>query len=189
MILLLFAVAGIALAAVRGRKTGGRFSPEGILCLRGLWFLLAGLLLHEVPVWIPGFPAQLFGLFTVIWDLFVLIFLFLNRNRGLPVFLMIAGTLSNFCVIASNGFRMPVSPAALAMYPGMTPEAVAARKVGYFVAVRGANLYYLGDVVPVPFGRLGGFASAGDLLLGVGLMLLLAEVMDGDGIPTKEKSL
>ncbi|MDF2632370.1 MAG: hypothetical protein K0Q85_966, partial [Caproiciproducens sp.] len=95
----------------------------------------------------------------------------------LPVLLIAAGTICNYSVIALNHFRMPVSPAALAMYPGMTPEAVYAKKVNYFVATNGAKLYFLGDVIPVHLKRVGGFFSIGDVLLGFGIMIFIISVL------------
>lgn len=177
MILFFFALAGvlIGLAVNRGRV---RYALEGATRIHWLWLPVLGALLDSSLRWLPpGLTLPYAAPVTCAAYLCILAFLFRNRAEAVPAGMMAAGALSNFCVIAANGFRMPVSPAALAMYPGMTPEAVLARRVNYFVAVNGANLYYLGDVIPVPFRGLDGFLSVGDLLLGVGLALFLIAVM------------
>lgn len=182
MTLVLFAAVGVLIAAVQGKKNGA-FMPAQIAQVRALWLPIAGLLLHGLFNWLPSLAGRAAGPLTVAYESCILLFLFFNRKKLLPVFLMAAGTLSNFAVIAANGFRMPVSPAALAMYPGLTPGVVAAKKINYFIAVGGARLYALADWIPLPLGKLGGFISVGDLLLGVGLMFFTARVMTRTGSP------
>jgi hypothetical protein len=176
MTLFLFVLAGILIAAMRGRKDR-TFTPSQIVNAHALWLPVAGFLLHGLFDWAPSFALRTAGPLTLSYELCILLFFFFNRKERFPAILMTAGTLSNFAVIAANHFRMPVSPAALAMYPGLTPEAVAAKKVNYFIASNGSRLYLLADVIPLPLGKLSGFISVGDLLLGVGLMLFTARMM------------
>lgn len=173
MILFAFVLAGIIIGFVLNRRGGKKTHLQGVSSIRGLWLPLAAVLLHSTFTFLPGFALHYAAVLTSTGYLCILAFLFLNRKRKVPAALMAAGTLSNFAVIASNGFRMPVSPAALAMYPGMTPEAVYLQKVNYFIAQNGANLYLLGDVIPVPLRSLGGMISVGDLLIGFGLLLFI----------------
>jgi hypothetical protein len=63
------------------------------------------------------------------------------------------------------------------MYPDMTAEAVYAKRVNYFIAQSGANLYYLGDIIPIPLHSLRGFISAGDVLIGFGVLLFIVVVI------------
>ena len=177
MILFLFALAGVVAAVVLNARRGEKFSLDEVTRIRGLWFPIAGVLLHGLFNWAPALALRYAGLLTCAGYLCIFCFLFLNRERKAPTIFMALGSLSNFSVIAANGFRMPVSPAALAMFPTMTPEALYAKKVNYFVAMNGAHLYPLGDVIPVPLGSWGGFASVGDLLLGVGVALFIVNVM------------
>ncbi|MBE6823004.1 MAG: hypothetical protein E7518_07910 [Ruminococcaceae bacterium] len=177
MILLIFALVGGVAAVVENLRRGTKPMLEGLACIRALWLPIVGFLLHGLISWAPAFALRFAGPLMSAYYFCILLFLFLNRREKIPMLFMALGSLCNFSVIAANGFRMPISPLALTMYPGMTPEAVYAEKVNYFVAVNGANLYPLGDIIPVPLGRLGGFASVGDLLLGVGLMLFLWKVL------------
>lgn len=177
MILFAFVLVGIVAGLVMNWRRGKKNHLQGVSRIRGLWLPLAGILLHGSFSFLPGFALRYAAVITTTDYLCILAFLFLNRQRKVPAALMASGSLSNFAVIAANGFRMPVSPAALAMYPGMTPEAVYAQKVNYFIAQNGANLYLLGDVIPVPLHGLSAFISVGDLFIGSGLMLFIMWVL------------
>jgi len=177
MILFIFILAGMIIGLVMNWRRGKKNTLEGISHLHGLWLPVAGLLLDNSFSYLPDFALHYAGIITCASYFCVLCFIFLNHEKKLPAVFMAAGSLSNFAVIAANGFRMPVSPAALAMYPGMTAEAVYAKKVNYFIAQNGANLYYLGDIIPAPLRTLGGFLSVGDLLLGIGLLLFIVWVI------------
>ena len=150
MTLFLFVLAGILIAAVRGRKDR-TFTPSQIVNAHALWLPVAGFLLHGLFDWAPSFALRTAGPLTLSYELCILLFFFFNRKERFPAILM--------------------------MYPGLTPEAVAAKKVNYFIASNGSRLYLLADVIPLPLGKLSGFISVGDLLLGVGLMLFTARMM------------
>ncbi len=177
MLLFIFALAGIVIGFAMNRLQGRKNQLQNISDIRGLWLPIAGVLLHLPFSYFPAFALQFAWLLTTLSSLCIVVFLILNRGRLLPVLFIAAGTVCNYSVIALNHFRMPVSPAALAMYPGMTPEAVYAKKVNYFVATSGAKLYFLGDVIPVPLKRVGGFFSIGDVLLGIGIMIFIISVL------------
>lgn len=172
MTLLFFALAGFAAALLRGRKNGG-IRLSGLAEIRAVWLPAAAVLLHAAFSFAPSFAKNFAGLLTCSCTGLILLFLFYNRKAKLPAALTAAGTLCNFAVIASNGFRMPVSAAALGMYPGLTAAEVAARKPNYFIAGEGTRLYALADIIPLPLGKLGGYISVGDLLLGAGIMLFV----------------
>lgn len=177
MTLLVFVLAGILIAIIVDLRRGEKITLDGVAEIRALWLPVAGLLLHGLITWAPAFALQYAGILTSITYLSILCFLFLNREKLVPCIIMAVGSLSNYIVIAANGFRMPVSPAALQMFPTMTPEALYAKKVNYFVALHGANFYYLGDIIPVPLPKFGGFASVGDLILGIGLAAFIIAAM------------
>ena len=177
MILFAFILAGILIGLLANWRHGKKNDFQGISRIHGLWLPIAGVLLHGSFSFLPNFALHYAGIITCTGYLCIFSFLFLNRKKKLPIAFMAAGSLSNFSVIAANGFRMPVSPASLAMYPGMTAEAVYARRVNYFIAQNGAHLYFLGDIIPVPLRTLGGFISVGDLLLGFGLLLFIVWVL------------
>lgn len=177
MILFVFVLAGILIGFAVNWRRGRKNSLGGVSRLHGLWLPIAGLLLDGSFSYLPAFALRYAGIITCTSYLCIFGFLFLNREKKFPVILMALGSLSNFIVIASNGFRMPVSPAALAVYPGMTAQAVYAKRVNYFIAQNGANLYFLGDIIPAPLHGLGGFLSIGDLVLGLGLLLFIVWVL------------
>jgi hypothetical protein len=184
MLLFLFALAGIVISLAMNRLQGRKNPLQNVSDIRGLWFPIAGVLLELPFSYFPSFALQFAWILTTLSSLCVVAFLILNRRRALSVLLIAAGTVCNYCVIAFNHFRMPVSPAALAMYPGMTPEAVYAKKVNYFVATDGARLYFLGDIIPVHLKRIGGFFSVGDVLLGLGIMLFIISVLTAQKLAT-----
>ncbi len=177
MILFVFVLVGIVAGLVMNRRSGKKNQLQGVSCIRGAWLPLTGILLHASFTFLPAVALQYAAVITTLDYACILVFLFLNRQRKVSAALMAVGSLSNYAVIAANRFRMPVSPAALSMYPGMTPEAVYAKKVNYFIALNGANLYPLGDIIPVPLRWLGAFISVGDLFIGVGLLLFIVWVL------------
>jgi hypothetical protein len=172
-----FALAGILLGLALNLYHGKKSNLKGIYEIRALWLPIAGLLLESIFTYFPRFALQFAGLIICTSYLCIFVFLFLNRVIKIPVVLIAAGSLSNFIVILCNGFRMPVSPASLAMYPNMTAAAVYAQRGNYFIAQSGANLYFLGDVIPSPLGAMGGFLSIGDLLLGFGILLFIVAIL------------
>lgn len=181
MILFLFALAGIVIALLMNRLQGRNNQLQNITDIRGLWYPIAGVLLELPFSYFPAFALQFSWILTTMSSLCIIVFLVLNHRRLLPVLLIAAGTICNYCVISFNHFRMPVSPAALAMYPGMTPEAVYAKRANYFIATgNNAKLYFLGDVIPVHVKLIGGFISAGDVLLGLGIMFFIISVLKAE---------
>lgn len=181
MVLFLFVLAGILVATAVNHSRGIKNQYGNIAAIRGLWLPVAGLL-SELPfTYFPSFAAKVAWLFTGLSYLCIIVFLILNRRRWLAAVLTGVGTLCNLLVIVCNNFRMPVSQKALVMYPGMTAEAVYAKKANYFIAGSGTKFYYLGDVIPVPVPLVGGFISVGDILLGLGIacfiVLILTDTM------------
>lgn len=177
MILFIFIVVGLLAGFVKNKVQGTRFSFSEVSKLRGLWLPIAGVLLHGVFSFAPRFALRHAPFITCIAYFCIFAFLVINRRYRLPTALMALGSLGNFLVIAANGFRMPVSAAALAMFPGMTAAAVFERKVNYFIVQGKVNLYFLADIIPLPLPRLASFLSVGDLFLGLGILLLLVAVI------------
>lgn len=177
MLLFAFVLLGILIGMALNRYHGRKNQLRNVSNLSGLWFPIAGLLLELPFSYFPAFALQFNWLLISLSSLCVFTFLIVNRRRWLADFLIAAGTLCNYCVIAFNHFRMPVSRAALAMYPGMTAEAVYAKKVKYFIASGEVKLPFLGDVIPVHLPILGGFISVGDVLLSFGVMIFIILVL------------
>lgn len=177
MLLFAFVLGGIVIGTAMNRFHNRKNQLQNLLDIRGLWFPIVGFLLELPFSYFPAFALQFNWLLTSLSSLCILVFLMFNFRRGLPILLIAAGTLCNYCVIAFNHFRMPVSPDALAMFPGMTAEAVYAKKVNYFIALGDVRLYYLGDMIPVHLPLIGGFFSVGDVLLGFGIMIFIILVL------------
>lgn len=152
------------------------------------WLLLAILPLLSVFLmkYYPTIPLLPKAAVTTFSYLCVIIFVVANRKFKIPAVLLGLGTLCNYLVIASNSFRMPISPTALSIYSTMTPEAVIAQRADYFVATDGANFLFLGDVIYMPLKVLGGFMSVGDILLAAGMFLLIVQVMGKNCLPSKK---
>jgi MFS family permease len=104
----------------------------------------------------------------------LVVFLVLNgRNVGLTV--AAAGLISNLVVIVANGGRMPVS-AAVWKESGRSLHTIAGSGVYHNNTLTGSHshLAWLGDVFPLPLGKvLGNTVSLGDLLIVVGLAIFV----------------
>lgn len=173
MILFVFVIIGVLVGLMINWRRGVKNSLDAVNRIHGLLLPIAGVLLEGSFTYLPKLTVHYAGIITCTSYLCIFAFLYLNRTNRAAAGLMALGSLSNFSVIAANSFRMPVSPAVLSMYPGLTAEAVYAKKVNYFIALHGAKLYGLGDIIPVPLRFAGGFVSVGDLILGVGLVWFL----------------
>ena len=168
MLLLFCAVLGFVIALACGGKV------SRITRLRGLLFPIVALALSSVCGYIPTIPYILKVVLLTFSYFFSLAFAVMNRQYLLGCTLTFIGTLSNFVVIAANDFRMPISEYALVYYPDLTAQAVVEKSAVYFIAVNGnAKLLILGDVICVPFTKIGGFISVGDVFLALGVMVLI----------------
>jgi hypothetical protein len=116
----------------------------------------------------------------------IFVFIIANRKYVAPSITLSLGSLSNFIVIAVNGFRMPVSVRALSLYSHITAKAVATQRADYFVATDGAELIFLGDMVHIPIPVLEGFISVGDILISIGMFLLIIFAMTDKSIIISE---
>ena len=177
MLLFVFVLLGIVIGMAMNRYQGKKDQLRNVSNLSGLWFPIAGLLLELPFSYFPAFALEFNWLLVSLSSLCVFLFLIVNRRRWLADSLIAAGTVCNYCVIAFNHFRMPVSLSALAVYPGMTAEAVYAKKVKYFIASGDVKLPFLGDMIPVQLPILGGFISVGDVLLSFGVMIFIILVL------------
>lgn len=155
---------------------GGRLSRFERAGLR--WPLLppAALLCQSALTRLPGLaftPALLTGSYLLLF-----VFVWGNRHLFFPSFFIGLGSLCNFAVIAANSFAMPVSSSALSTLSADGAAALLSGEIPmYRVADSATHLLFLGDVLwfPVPFFQ--GFASAGDILLCIGVLFLLMTVM------------
>lgn len=172
MLLLISVVLGILAGAL---KKGRLIRLAG---LEALWLPIISFAATPVLARFPQMGDGLRGALICVSYLCIFIFTWKNRRFLWGAVLLALGSLCNLLVIALNGFKMPVTEAALDFYPGMTAQAVLETRADYFIAVDGqARLLFLGDVIPVPLPYVGGFISAGDIVLAMGMFFLIFSCM------------
>jgi hypothetical protein len=101
--------------------------------------------------------------------LLLVVFCVLNR-KSKAIWIIFTACLLNFFVIALYHFQMPVAPFAREM-PEMAAIIARIESGEYFrytVAKAGDPFWFLGDVIFIPIKNIGGLASIGDVLLGLG---------------------
>lgn len=166
---------GLVLGLAAGAAAKGKFLR--LSALRGLWFAAAPLALNPIIRFCP--QITFWAKAVVITAIYLLIIMFaISNRRYLTASSSIGlGTLSNYIVIAANGFRMPVSAKALAVYTDISAQSVYLKRPDYFIAENGARLLFLGDVIYIPLPFMKSFISAGDIFIAAGVFLLVLTVM------------
>ena len=161
--LIVFVLAGVVI----GWLQGGRLREMEVDLA---WPLLpvAAFLLERFLPQLPGVPhflpqASLY--------LLLLVFFIKNRRSGIWALLTGCGTAMNALVIAANGWRMPVTRRVTGNFAKLLATG---RIPGYTLADAQTRFLFLGDVLPVPGV---GYASLGDLVMGVGAALLVIHMM------------
>ena len=113
--------------------------------------------------------------------LYILIILFLFVNIKESKYYIIAGLgfLCNFIVISANNLTMPVGYKIeeLRIYINAYNMLISGQIPGYALASEQTKLYFLSDIFYLPFLQKLGFFSVGDILLGIGGMMLIASFM------------
>ena len=169
MIIILF----IILAVPVGYLLGGKLGNVRYYTTRALGLPVAALLLEAAAPFlrtlISAPVSQWQWMFVTAEYLLLFLFCFLNI-KSKAVWMILAACVLNFFVIAINGFQMPIAPFAREM-PDMAATLARVESGEYFrytIARAGDPFWFLGDVILIPVRRIGGFASVGDLLLGIG---------------------
>lgn len=168
MLLILFILAGLLLGLI----SGGRLTDPGKALPKDLHLPIVAFAAETLFSIDPVYPSW-FALIIVYGLLFW--FCFSNIPQGIWAAFLLGGTLLNFLVIAANGFRMPVLALPWKhMIQGSMMEALIGGDVfGYVLADVHTRLLFLGDVIAIaPFGKLLGFASPGDIVMGIGAAML-----------------
>ena len=169
-------ICSVLLALLIGWAGGGRLSrwedaglrllPLPVLALllqRGLGLLPSG----AYDAWAPVILLLSYGS--------LLAFCLGNRRTPKTALLTGLGSLCNLAVIATNGFRMPVSPLIYdyPKYASLVERIRSGALPEYVLVDWDGPLWFLGDAIPI----FGGLASVGDLLMGAGLVLLIVHLM------------
>ena len=177
----MFLLISIVLAGIFGFLAKGSLKNLSHAPLRGVWFPVAGLILQEAALLAAARWSEAYGLWmwatTILSYSAILLFALVNRQRVLSSFFIAAGTVSNFLVIAANGFKMPVSPAILNLPSYIQSSSYGKEMPDYFIATGGAKLLFLGDVIYLPIPYFEGFLSVGDILISVGAFALIVSLM------------
>jgi len=168
MILLGFAALGLII----GLLTGGSFKALSHYPLKALLLPIAAYALKAGAAFLLV-PQR--GAVIVAVAQYGLLFLFLLLNIRRPVWPLFAfaGTLLNFLVIVSNGGCMPVSPSLLGEAGTRLAQLAQGQVYAYCLANTATRFAILGDIIRIgSASRPLGFASIGDLLLGLGVCIL-----------------
>ena len=163
----------ILLAIPVGYLLGGKLANVKYYTTKALGLPIAAFLLEAAAPFLRNVVAapitQWYWMVVTAEYLLLMLFCVVNRKTW-PVWVIFTACAMNFFVIALYGFQMPIAPFAREM-PEMAATLARVDSGVYFrytVAEAGDPFWFLGDVILIPLKRIGGFASIGDLLLGLG---------------------
>ncbi len=168
----------VVLAIALSYALGGRLSRYEQAGLKALYLPLLSLAMQSVATAIlPPATWDVVGfLFILLSYGLIFAFLFLNRHLKKTAAAFGLGSLCNLLVISLNGFRMPVAQSVTAHLSAKKLEQLLSLQIPMYRAADAHTLLpWLGDVIPLPL--LGGMASIGDVLLGVGAFFLVIALM------------
>jgi hypothetical protein len=123
------------------------------------------------------FPEEL--IFPLVYGLLFWFIISNIKKNGVWPYLVGLGTLSNFIVIALNGFKMPVWPSFLGAAGRLKVlEGIShGDYFGYILVGPDTKVPFLADVIGISyFDKLLGFASIGDILLIIGVAVIISRV-------------
>lgn len=181
----MFLIWAVILGLLIGLLRRGSLANLGRLELRGLWLILLALVI-QLLIFPLGPREPLVKLGTPYLHLlsYLCLLAFIGMNwRYFELLVMGAGLALNLLVIAANGGYMPASAEALrrAGMEGVAAILEQGLHHGNTVLMSPqTQLNLLGDILSVPAAvPLANAFSAGDLLLALGIVLLLAIEMPG----------
>jgi Family of unknown function (DUF5317) len=170
----MFILYAVVIGLVAGLLLGGRPAGLGAISFRWGWLAVLGFLIQIVLFSAP--VTERIGSLGV--PIYVgstaLVLVALLRNVALPGLWVVAvGAFSNMAAIAANGGYMPADPGALASL-GRAPETVYSNSA----VVAHPVLQPLTDIFAIPHGiPLANVFSVGDLLIGLGVMIVIVVAM------------
>lgn len=199
MVLLVFVAAG----ALIGFAFGGRLAGLGQNPPRGLWLCILSFFVQGAAAWVPvetlaalaplavwqlGVALLRYGLLLgfVVWNIRAK--RVQNRLRSAWPWIFGAGTAANAAVILANGGAMPVAGRLLGQIsPALAASLAAGEVFGYTLETDATRLTALGDILYIGAGRWSlGFASIGDLFIGLGAGFLVFCLLRAGAKPTEE---
>ena len=157
--------------------------------MKRLWLPIAAFLLEALIGPLTRLAPARLWLWALVLMEYLLLGAFLWGNRALtPIRVLALGTAVNFLVISLNGWRMPVSRAALELpeLSGLVSRIQNGTLAEYVLIDEGTRLWWLGDVLHFSWIPRMSIASVGDLFLGAGVFWLIQRIMvtvPRDGTP------
>ncbi len=172
MILLGFAALGLII----GLLTGGSLRALAHYPLKALLLPIVAYALKAGAAFLLV-PQRGAVLVAVVQYALLFLFLILNIRRPVWPLFAFAGTLLNFLVIVSNGGCMPVSPSLLGEAGIRLTQLAQGQVYAYCLTNASTRFAVLGDIIRIgSASRPLGFASIGDLLLGLGVGILCCQM-------------
>lgn len=170
----MFMLWAIPIGILAGLLVGGHFDALAAFRFRWSWLAVAGLLI-QVVLFTPTGDELAGGFGPALYVLSTLgVFLAVVRNIRLPGMSLVAlGALCNLAAITANGGFMPASAAALAAAglggPGSHTNSV---------VLEHPALELLTDIFAIPaWLPMANVFSVGDVLIGVGIVIVIAAGM------------
>lgn len=170
----MFFVIFIVLGIIIGYISGGKLINLKNVNINMIYLPIAALVFSIIANKMHWYAARHFVLY-------ILIIVFVISNIKESKYYIIAGLgfLSNFIVISANNLTMPVGYKIeeLRIYINAYNMLINGQIPGYTLASQQTKLYFLSDIFYFPFLPKFGFFSVGDVLLGIGGMMLVASFM------------
>lgn len=164
----------IVLGVLIGYIAGGRLKNFKYVDIHMIYLPIAALIVSIIAN-----KLQMYALKHFISYLLILVFLIANIKESKYYIVAGLGFLSNFIVISINNLHMPVGfkIEELRIYLDAYNMLINGEIPGYALATQQTKLYFMADIFYVPFWTKLGFFSIGDVLLGIGGLLLIVAFM------------
>lgn len=161
--MLVVALAAVAVGAGLGLLLGGSLENWFYVRFRWVWLIVAALIVRIAVGFTPLGNVDSARAAYLVFIVALCAWALLQWNDMPGVWLVAFGPLLNLVVILANGVHMPVSAVS-----GFAPRYTTGF---YILAGPSTHLNWLGDWIGIP-GFLGGAASPGDLVAGIGFGLV-----------------
>jgi hypothetical protein len=145
------------------------------------WAILLSAALHRLPfAFLPGQSITDIKRVCMVLSYLVLFWALAHNWNFRSIRLMTVGAVMNFIAIIANGCLMPVSPEARELAQMTLLDSLQFGKIlpegsGIYLPITETNMWFLTDIIPAH--SLGGVFSAGDVLIGFGIILLIVEII------------
>lgn len=172
---------GIILALLIALFRGGKISHLSEVKFKMGW-IFPILFIFQILIFSLQNEIEWIGTYSDVFfiSVYIIGLAFLWMNRGLPGFLTILmGVGLNFCVMAVNGGRMPVSPEAANVIDPLYLEALKTSLYAkHELITHSTKIAFLGDVIPLsaPYPKEQ-VISIGDIIMNVGVFLFIQKAL------------